>query len=40
VHDVALTGLYGMRMFLGYRWTKFRYRDGGYCQIREDDYAV
>jgi electron-transferring-flavoprotein dehydrogenase len=40
VRDVALTGLYGMRLFLGYRWSKFRYRDGAYCQIREDDYAV
>jgi electron-transferring-flavoprotein dehydrogenase len=40
VDDVATTGLYGLRLFLAYKWTKFRYRDGGYCQIREDDYAV
>jgi electron-transferring-flavoprotein dehydrogenase len=40
VRDIAKTGLYGMRLFLGYQWTKLRYRDGGYCQIREDDYAV
>ena len=38
--DIALTGLYGLKLFLGYHWVKLRYRDGGYCQIREDDYAV
>jgi electron-transferring-flavoprotein dehydrogenase len=38
--DIAMTGLYGLKLFLGYRWVKRRYRDGAYCQIREDDYAV
>jgi electron-transferring-flavoprotein dehydrogenase len=38
--DAVLAGLYGAKLFAGYKWTKFTNRDGRYCQIREDDYAV
>ena len=33
-------GVAGMRLAAGYRWHKFRYRDGRYVQIREDEYGV
>jgi flavin-dependent dehydrogenase len=38
--DAASQGLYGAKMFAGYTKRKYGYRDGRYCQIREDEYAV
>lgn len=38
--DAAFTGVTGLKLYLQYMWTKWRYRKGRYAQIREGDYAV
>jgi len=40
VRDALFAGAYGARLFGRYKLKKFRYRNGGYCQIRASDYAV
>ncbi|MFB6242555.1 MAG: NAD(P)/FAD-dependent oxidoreductase [Halobaculum sp.] len=32
-------GLDAARLFLGYKWRKWRLRDGGYVQLRAEEYA-
>jgi flavin-dependent dehydrogenase len=38
--DAIRAGPGALRLFAQYQYGKFRNRDGGYCQIREDDYSV
>jgi electron-transferring-flavoprotein dehydrogenase len=38
--DVVRAGLAGAKLYGIYRWKKFGYRSGRYCQIREDEYAL
>jgi electron-transferring-flavoprotein dehydrogenase len=38
--DAVGAGLEGLRYFADYRRRKFGYRDGGYVQITENEYAV
>ena len=39
--DAALRGGWrGLKLVLGYKWTKFGYRGGRYVQLREDEFAV
>ncbi|MFB6299751.1 MAG: NAD(P)/FAD-dependent oxidoreductase [Halobacteriales archaeon] len=33
-------GLDGLKIFVGYRWRKFRFRDGRYVQFSEDRYTI
>jgi electron-transferring-flavoprotein dehydrogenase len=40
VKDALFAGLHGAKLFAGYQFTKLRYRNGRYCQIREADYTV
>jgi len=40
LREVPTAGLTGIRLLVRYRLAKFRYRNGGYVQISEDDYAV
>jgi electron-transferring-flavoprotein dehydrogenase len=40
IHEAMYAGWYGAKLYGGYRWTKFGYRNGRYAQIREDDYTV
>jgi electron-transferring-flavoprotein dehydrogenase len=38
--DALGAGLTGLRLYLQYKLTKFRYRGGRYVQLREDEYAL
>jgi electron-transferring-flavoprotein dehydrogenase len=38
--DIVRAGLTGAKLFARYKWKKFGYREGGYCQIRESEYSV
>ncbi len=38
--DALRAGPAALGLFGRYQWGKFGVRDGGYCQIREDDYSV
>jgi electron-transferring-flavoprotein dehydrogenase len=38
--QAVYAGATGAKLFGEYAWRKFRYRNGGYAQIREDEYAV
>jgi electron-transferring-flavoprotein dehydrogenase len=39
--DAALRGgLHGLKLVAQYKWSKFSYRNGGYVQVREDEYGV
>ncbi len=33
-------GMTGLKLAAGYRWQKFQCRNGGYVQLREDEYEV
>ncbi|WP_276260703.1 NAD(P)/FAD-dependent oxidoreductase [Haloglomus litoreum] len=38
--DAIRAGPGALKLFAQYQYGKFQNRDGGYCQIREDDYSV
>jgi len=38
--DALRAGPAALKLFGQYQYGKFNIRDGGYCQIREDDYSV
>jgi flavin-dependent dehydrogenase len=38
--DAIRAGPGALRLFAQYQYGKFGVRDGGYCQVREDDYTV
>ena len=38
--DALRAGPAALKLFGQYQYGKFQVRDGGYCQIREDDYSV
>jgi electron-transferring-flavoprotein dehydrogenase len=40
LYEAIYTGFTGAKLFGEYTWRKFGYRDGGYAQVREGDYAV
>ena len=33
-------GLSATKLYAKYRYRKFKYRNGGYAQLREADYAI
>jgi electron-transferring-flavoprotein dehydrogenase len=37
---LSAAGWAGLKLAAGYRWRKYRYRDGRYVQIGEDEYGV
>jgi electron-transferring-flavoprotein dehydrogenase len=37
-HEAIYAGWTGAKLFAEYKWKKFGFRNGGYAQIREDDY--
>ena len=39
-YEAVYAGLTGAKLFGEYKWRKFRFRNGGYAQVREDDYTV
>ena len=38
--DAIRAGPGALKLFARYQWGKFGVRDGGYCQLHEDDYSV
>ncbi len=38
--NLIRSGLTGLGLYARYKWTKYRYRDARYVQLREDAYAI